>query len=101
MMSTGNDQNLAAAHLGEIWARRDPQSAIRWASAIASESARTAALVRIASGWARVNAPAAARWATTLSAGNPARAEAIEGALSYWSLTDAEAARNFRRANPN
>lgn len=93
-MPGGPDQDLAAAHLAKSLGATDPASAVRWAASLQG-SARTAAFVSIASGWAQKDPSAATRWAAALPVDNPARADAIRDAASYWLLQDHEAARNF------
>ncbi len=78
------------------WARRravtDPQEAATWSGMLNDDSARRPALAIIASVWAQHDPAAAARWA----ADTPALpAEALTGALSYWTLQDAGAAQDF------
>lgn len=93
-MPAGPDQDVAVTHLAKNFAATDPSNAVRWAESLPG-SARTAALVSIASGWAQKDPAAATRWAAALPVDNPARADAINDALSYWFLQDYEAARNF------
>jgi hypothetical protein len=93
-MPEGPDQDVAATHLAKSFGAADPSKAVRWAESLQG-SARTAALVSIASGWAQKDPSAATRWAATLPIDNPARADAIKDALSYWFLQDYEAARGF------
>ena len=71
--------------------RRSPQAAIDWAQALASDSARQAALITIGSAWAQREPAAAAQWATTLPAG-AAQTGAVVGAFSYWLQRDPVAA---------
>lgn len=93
-MPQGPDQDVAATHLAKSLGAADPSNAVRWAASLQG-SARTAALVSIASGWAQKDPPAATRWAAALPIDNPARADAIKDAASYWFLQDYEAARDF------
>ena len=93
-MPEGPDQDVAATHFAKNFGAADPSNAVRWAESLKS-SARTAALVSIASGWAQKDPSAATQWAAALPIDNPARADAIKDALSYWFLQDYEAARNF------
>ena len=58
------------------------------------QAAREAALVSIASAWAQTDPASATRWASTQPAGATATT-ALTGALSYWVLADAVAARDF------
>lgn len=99
-MAAGADQDAAASRLAQRLANTDRPDAIRWVNGLESESARNAALVSIASGWAQSDPAAATRWAGTLASDNPARAEAMRGALSYWVMTDAVAAANFASSLP-
>lgn len=96
-MPAGGGQDAAAAHTAVRLAGSDPLAAARWAETLASESARRAALVGVATGWAQQDAPAAARWAAELPTASPARAEAIYSAVSYWALSDADAATAFAK----
>jgi len=93
-MPEGPDQDVAATHFAKNFGAADPSNAVRWAESLQG-SARTAALVSIASGWAQKDPSAATRWAAALPIDNPARADAIKAALSYWFLQDYEAARDF------
>jgi hypothetical protein len=93
-MPEGPDQDVAATHLAKGFGAADPSKAVRWAESLQG-SARTAALVSIASGWAQKDPSAATRWAAALPVDNPARADAIKDAISYWFLQDYEAARDF------
>jgi hypothetical protein len=93
-MPEGPDQDAAATHFAKNFGATDPSNAVRWAESLQG-SARTAALVSIASGWAQKDPSAATRWAAALPVDNPARADAIKDALSYWFLQDYEAARDF------
>jgi hypothetical protein len=93
-MPEGPDQDLAATHFAKNFGATDPSKAVRWAESLKG-SARTVALVSIASGWAQKDPSAATRWAAALPVDNPARADAIKDALSYWFLQDYEAARAF------
>ena len=93
-MPAGPDQDVAATHLAKSFGAADPSKAVRWAESLQG-SARTAALVSIASGWSQKDPSAATRWAAALPIDNPARADAIKAALSYWFVQDYEAARDF------
>jgi hypothetical protein len=93
-MPEGPDQNAAATHFAKNFGAADPSKAVRWAESLKG-SARTTALVSLASGWAQKDPSAATRWAVALPIDNPARADAIKDALSYWFLQDYEAARDF------
>jgi len=93
-MPQGPDQDVAATHLAKSFGAVDPFKAVRWAESLRG-SARTAALVSIASGWAQKEPSAATRWAAALPNDNPARADALKDALSYWFLQDYEAASDF------
>lgn len=96
----GDEQSQAIAHMAERWANEDPAAATAWAQTLVEPDARNAALVFAASGWARKDPPAATGWALALPDHESGRAEAIDGALSYWALIDATGAADYAERLP-
>lgn len=92
-MTAGPEQDSAAAHLAGLLAA-NPSQAIAWAQSLGSSTARSAAMVNLASAWAQRDPAAAAQWAGSIEPA-PVRIEALNGALSYWLLHDSAAARNY------
>jgi len=99
-LSAGPVQDAAVSRFAENWAVKDPAAAIAWAGSLPGGSAQNAAVISIASGWARVDAATATQWAASLPVDNPARAEALKGAYSYWKLADVAAADNYLKTFP-
>ena len=88
----------SAAHLAKNFGATDPANAIQWAQSLEA-SARTPALISVA--WVRrkkIRPRPLVRG--TLPANDPARANAIKDALSYWILRDSGAANSFKNTLP-
>ncbi len=100
-LPAGPAQDTAAAHLAADLGTVDPANAIAWANTLDSSTARSAALVSVASAWARGDAADASHWAASLPPDDPARAEALGGALSYWVASDAAQASAWVRTLPD
>lgn len=96
-MPAGPAQERAAAHLAENLAVQDSAAAIAFAERLQDAAARQAALVAAASGWARRDAGAATRWAVGLGESASLRADAMDATLSYWVLSDSDAAVRYVR----
>ena len=91
----GAVQDAAVRQFAENWAEKDPAAAVNWAGSLSNASAQDAAVISLASGWARIDPAAAVHWTAGLPTDDPARAEALKGAYSYWELADKTAAENF------
>jgi len=96
----GTEQVAAVMRIAEFWGASDPSSAAAWAQALPVPEARDAAVVYLVSGWARKDPPAATQWALTLPESEQSRAEAIDGALSFWALLDGAAAAAYAEQLP-
>jgi hypothetical protein len=94
-MPAGSAQDAAVSRFAENWAAKDSAAAVAWAQTLPAGSAQNAAVISLASGWARTDPAAAAHWAQALPPENPARAEALRGAFSYWEQADKTASQNF------
>jgi len=96
----GSEQLAAVMRIAEFWGASDPSSAAAWAQALPGREARDAAVVYLVSGWARKDPPAGTQWALTLPVSMQSRAEAIDGALSFWALLDGVAAATYAEQLP-
>ena len=99
-MPAGAEQDYAVAHLAENLAEKNPELAVQWIDSLSSDSARVNATISAASGWARQAPADATQWVASLPADSPGRADALNGALTYWVMADAAAAGKYVQALP-
>jgi hypothetical protein len=74
-------QSAAASQVATMWARQDPQAALRWAEGLGDASARASAVGSAVSGWASTDPAAAKSWTLGLRGGE-SRDQALSALVS-------------------
>lgn len=92
----GETQRQAAHAVASALAAVNPEQALRWAQELPPGEAKGVALSAATDAWARQSPAAAAAWvAAQTDVAQGGGSEALQAALSYWILQDANAARDF------